>query len=158
MAHQTKLSSSHLAITGDTVAAQIELNATDLNVATKTTLTDADGNVDPKQLAKRLGIVQAYIDQHVKLANENGSGCESKWGAAQPKKDHVLLTKTWQCPRNAALTYRVTLFQEIDPASRHMVNVEELDPDPFIKLLNKIGLPTKVDEHPKALPKSKRVR
>ena len=29
-----------------------------------------------------------------------------------------------------------------------MVNVEELDPDPFIELLNKIGLPTKVSENP----------
>jgi len=42
--------------------------------------------------------------------------------------------------------------------TKTMVNVEELDPDPFINLLNKIGLPTKVDENPKALPKSKRVR
>lgn len=38
-----------------------------------------------------------------------------------------------------------------------MVNVEELDPDPFIELLNKIGLPTKVEENPKPLPPSKRV-
>jgi len=29
---------------------------------------------------------------------------------------------------------------------RTMVNVEELDPDPFIELLNKIGLPTKIKE------------
>jgi saccharopine dehydrogenase-like NADP-dependent oxidoreductase len=28
-----------------------------------------------------------------------------------------------------------------------MVNVEELDPDPFLKLLDKIGLPTKVERH-----------
>ena len=27
-----------------------------------------------------------------------------------------------------------------------MVNVEELDPDPFIELLNQIGLPTEVKE------------
>ncbi|MDD5644669.1 MAG: saccharopine dehydrogenase family protein [bacterium] len=39
-----------------------------------------------------------------------------------------------------------------------MVNVEELDPDPFIEILNKIGLPTLVEEHPKPLPESKRVR
>lgn len=31
-------------------------------------------------------------------------------------------------------------------APRTMVNVEELDPDPFIKVLNRIGLPTKVKE------------
>lgn len=39
-----------------------------------------------------------------------------------------------------------------------MVNVEELDPDPFIELLNKIGLPTVVEENPKPLPQSERVR
>ena len=30
--------------------------------------------------------------------------------------------------------------------TKTMVNVEELDPDPFIELLNKIGLPTKIQE------------
>ncbi|MBN2483437.1 MAG: saccharopine dehydrogenase family protein [Candidatus Omnitrophica bacterium] len=35
---------------------------------------------------------------------------------------------------------------------RTMVNVEELDPDPFIELLDKIGLPTQIDESPKPLP------
>jgi len=39
-----------------------------------------------------------------------------------------------------------------------MVNVEELDPDPFIEILNKIGLPTVVQENPKPLPQSERVR
>jgi saccharopine dehydrogenase-like NADP-dependent oxidoreductase len=39
-----------------------------------------------------------------------------------------------------------------------MVNVEELDPDPFIELLNKMGLPTVVQENPKPLPQSERVR
>ena len=32
-----------------------------------------------------------------------------------------------------------------------MVNVEELDPDPFLKLLGKIGLPTVVQERAEAL-------
>ncbi|MFC1752980.1 saccharopine dehydrogenase family protein [Thermoproteota archaeon] len=39
-----------------------------------------------------------------------------------------------------------------------MVNVEELDPDPFIEILNGIGLPTEVQEKPKPLPNSKRVK
>lgn len=36
--------------------------------------------------------------------------------------------------------------------TKKMVNVEELDPDPFIELLNRIGLPTLIDENPKPLP------
>jgi len=39
-----------------------------------------------------------------------------------------------------------------------MVNVEELDPDPFIELLNKMGLPTEIEESPKPLPQGERVR
>ena len=41
---------------------------------------------------------------------------------------------------------------------KKMVNVEELDPDPLIEILDRIGLPTEVLENPKALPESKRVR
>ena len=33
---------------------------------------------------------------------------------------------------------------------KKMVNVEELDPTPFIELLNQMGLPTEVLESPKA--------
>ena len=33
-----------------------------------------------------------------------------------------------------------------------MVNVEELDPDPFLELLNKMGLPTEMQETPAAIP------
>lgn len=39
-----------------------------------------------------------------------------------------------------------------------MVNVEELNPDPFIELLNKMGLPTQVEENPVALGSGQRVR
>ncbi|MDD5005425.1 MAG: saccharopine dehydrogenase family protein [Candidatus Omnitrophica bacterium] len=39
-----------------------------------------------------------------------------------------------------------------------MVNVEELDPDPFIGLLNKMGLPTEIEENPSPLPASERVK
>jgi saccharopine dehydrogenase-like NADP-dependent oxidoreductase len=39
-----------------------------------------------------------------------------------------------------------------------MANVEELDPDPFIALLDTIGLPTVVEESPAPLPEAERVR
>jgi saccharopine dehydrogenase-like NADP-dependent oxidoreductase len=39
-----------------------------------------------------------------------------------------------------------------------MVNVEELDPDPFIELLDSMGLPTQVQENPTPLQPSARVR
>ncbi|MGE5279614.1 MAG: saccharopine dehydrogenase family protein [Deltaproteobacteria bacterium] len=43
-----------------------------------------------------------------------------------------------------------------DPGT--MVNVEELDPDPFIELLGTMGLPTQVRENPPPLPASVRVK
>ncbi|MFA6349950.1 MAG: saccharopine dehydrogenase family protein [Candidatus Omnitrophota bacterium] len=39
-----------------------------------------------------------------------------------------------------------------------MVNVEELDPDPFIALLDKMGLPTVIEDNPTPLRPSARVR
>ena len=42
--------------------------------------------------------------------------------------------------------------------TRKMVNVEELNPDPFIELLNSMGLPTVVQENSKPLEPSMRVR
>lgn len=42
--------------------------------------------------------------------------------------------------------------------AKTMVNVEELDPDPFIELLNKMGLPTEVEENPSPLQPSVRVQ
>lgn len=39
-----------------------------------------------------------------------------------------------------------------------MVNVEELDPDPFIGILDRIGLPTVIEENPKPMEKSVRVK
>jgi saccharopine dehydrogenase-like NADP-dependent oxidoreductase len=41
---------------------------------------------------------------------------------------------------------------------RTMVNVEELDPDPFIELLNKMGLPTVIQQNPAPLQEAVRVR
>ncbi len=42
--------------------------------------------------------------------------------------------------------------------TKTMVNVEELDPDPFIEQLDKMGLPTQVQEDPAPLPSSVRVK
>jgi saccharopine dehydrogenase-like NADP-dependent oxidoreductase len=42
--------------------------------------------------------------------------------------------------------------------AKTMVNVEELDPDPFIGLLDKMGLPTVIQEHPTPMAPSERVK
>jgi len=50
------------------------------------------------------------------------------------------------------------LIAKGDWDSKTMVNVEELDPDPFIAILDRIGLPTVVQENPIPLPQSERVK
>lgn len=124
LAHQTKLSSSRLTIEGGDIAGEIELNAVDLNVATGATLSGADGNVDAQRLSRQLAVVQDYVEQHVTLLAQGEVACDAAWESALPKNDHVVLTRLWQCPEDAALEYRVTLFHEIDPVSRHMVSVD----------------------------------
>ncbi len=124
LAHQTKLSSSRLTITGGEIAAQIELNAIDLNVATGATLTGADGRVDPQQLSAQLKTLQGYVERHVMLGADGESPCDAVWESVVPKEDHVVLARHWRCPDDSSLFYRVTLFHEIDPVSRHMVSVD----------------------------------
>ena len=92
LAHQTKLSSSRLTMTGGEIAGQIELNAIDLNVATGATLTGADNRVDAQQLTWQLNTVQAYVEQHVVLSAD-GEACEATWQAVTPKDDHDVLAR-----------------------------------------------------------------
>ena len=124
LAHETKLSSTRMSISGSEVSAQVELNAIDLNVATGGQLTGADGMVDPELLAQQLDVVQRYVAEHVRLGREDGPRCAPEWTSATPKDDHVVLGQRWNCPDDAELIYLVTLFHEIDPASRHMVSVD----------------------------------
>ncbi len=124
LAHETKLSSTRMRIGGGEISAQIELNAVDLSVATGGQLTAADGKVDPELLLGQLDAVQRYVSEHVRLGREGSAQCAPEWASAIPKDDHVVLGQRWNCPDDAELIYRVTLFHEIDPASRHMVSVD----------------------------------
>ena len=124
LAHETKLSSTRMQIDGAAISTQIELNAIDLNVATGATLTSEQGQVEPDSLSGQLDTVQAYVAKHVQLVPGAADGCRSEWISAVPKDDHVILERRWTCPKDGGLIYKVTLFHEIDPASRHMVSVE----------------------------------
>lgn len=107
------------------ITARIELNALDLNVATGASLTAPDGQILEHHLARDIDAVRRYVDTHVTLSFENGPDCVRTHESAVPKNDHVVITEHWQCPHDSgALIYRVTLFHEIDPVSRHMVSVD----------------------------------
>lgn len=124
-AHETKLSSSKLVVSGSSVEATIELNGVDLNVAAGVALTGDDGAVVPRRLETQKRVVLDYIAARVRLGVDGGPQCAARPGAVQAKRDHVLVKIRFQCPPlGRSLDYRVTLFHEVDPAARHVVTVE----------------------------------
>lgn len=124
-AHQTRLSSSKLVVQGSSVAATLELNGADLNVAARLTLTGEGDEVLPQRLAAQEQAVLDYLRGRVHLEFESGTQCPARDEVLQAKRDHVLVRLRFRCPPlGQPLVYRVTLFHEIDPAARHVVAVE----------------------------------
>jgi len=124
-AHQTRLSSSRLVVQGSAVAATLELNGVDLNVAARMTLTGDGGEVLPQRLAAQERAVLDYLRGRVQLEFEGGTQCPAGDEVLQAKRDHVVVQLRFRCPPlGRTLVYRVTLFHEIDPAARHVVTVE----------------------------------
>jgi hydrogenase/urease accessory protein HupE len=124
-AHQTKLSSSRLALEGQEVRAELELNGIDLNVAAQLALTDAADQVLPDRLEAQKDRVFGYVLERATLSVAGGAACEARPESIAAKGDHVVLTLKYRCPAaDRPLSYRVVLFHEVDPAARHMVSVQ----------------------------------
>jgi hypothetical protein len=65
----------------------------------------------------------AYLGDHVAVL-AGGRRCTPGRGTARAADTHVLVTVTWTCPSEGDdLRYRVTLFQDVDPAARHVALV-----------------------------------
>ena len=124
-AHQTRLSSSKLVVQGLSVAATLELNGVDLNVAARLALTDEAGEVDPQRLAAQQRAVLDYLRERVQLQFEGAAPCSAADSVLQARGDHVVVQLGFHCPPlGRALLYRVSLFHEIDAAARHVVSVD----------------------------------
>jgi hydrogenase/urease accessory protein HupE len=124
-AHQTKLSSSRLLVEGSKVDAMLELNGIDLNVAAQLSLTGEGDQVVPERLAAERERVFGYVLERVRLEQGDGTQCRAVPGVLEAKADHVVIGIEFLCPAaSGKLEYRVVLFHEVDPASRHMVTVE----------------------------------
>jgi hydrogenase/urease accessory protein HupE len=120
--HATQLSSSRAEVHGGRIDVLLELNALDVQVALEVALLGADGQVAPaalREVERRLG---AYVLERAKISNSAGAACHGRLAGARPKAEHVLVDIEWSCPpMTGQLIYEVTLFQEVDPAARHMV-------------------------------------
>ena len=123
--HATQLSASRIELSGRTVQVQLEVNARDLEAALHTVLTGADGQVDAAALAHAQAAIADYVLARARVIAPAGNPCSGGAEAIRPRAEHVLLTVRWTCPpASGVLGYHVTLFQEIDPAARHMVTVQ----------------------------------
>jgi len=120
--HATQLSSSRIEVAEHGAAVELEINARDLDFALKSALLTADGTISQAGLTAARPAIEAYVLEHTRLAVAPSADCRGAVEEMRPKGDHLLVGVRWNCPPiNGDLTYRVTLFQEIDAASRHMV-------------------------------------
>jgi hydrogenase/urease accessory protein HupE len=120
--HATQLSSSRADVRGNRIAVLLELNARDLEVALKVVLLGPDGEVAAGALREIEQALADYVVERAKLSNSSGAACHGRLAGVRPKAEHVLVDVQWTCPpMTGQLVYSVTLFQEIDPAARHMV-------------------------------------
>jgi hydrogenase/urease accessory protein HupE len=123
-AHDTQLSSARATVSGNAVQLVLELNARDLDVALGSTLAAAGGPVRPESLARASSRVAGYALAHTRVFNSAGGSCLGRVDAIESKAEHVLVSMAWRCPPLAGtLVYQTSLFQEIDPAARHMFTV-----------------------------------
>jgi len=123
--HATQLSSSRLEVRGNLVSGQLELNGRDVEVALGTALLAPNGEVAGDALRGLEAALATYLAAHARVAS-SGEPCDARMRGVQPKAEHLLVQMQWTCPRSGGkapgqLNYVVTLFQEVDPAARHMV-------------------------------------
>jgi hydrogenase/urease accessory protein HupE len=119
--HATKLSSARIEVHGGAVRAQLELNGRDVEVALGKPLLDAQGLVAEDALRALEPALAGYLGAQVRVLNR-GEPCPVQVGDMLPKTEHLLVHMEWACPPGR-LRYEVGLFQEVDPAARHMVTV-----------------------------------
>lgn len=104
--HVPQLSTSELQVDGSSVAAELRINAIDVEAA-------IGKNAEPTAIA-------AYVRRHA-VAQSRGVVCDAQPGPVRADGDQFLVSLRWLCPEGAEITYQVDLFREVDPAARHIV-------------------------------------
>jgi hydrogenase/urease accessory protein HupE len=121
--HNAGVSTSHLAIRDRTVTVEINALGFDYEKAAGVRLIEAgSGVVNPVALAVMAPSVLIYVSDHIAVF-VGGHSCSRTAATTRPADTHVLVTIAWTCPSGGDLRYHVTLFQDIDPAARHVAVV-----------------------------------
>jgi hydrogenase/urease accessory protein HupE len=119
-AHNAGVSTSRLTISERTVSVEINALGLDYEKAAGVRLIEAgSGVVNAVALAVMAPSVLTYVSDHVSVL-AGGQPCSRMAATARPADTHVLVTIAWTCPSGGDLRYHVTLFQDVDPAARHV--------------------------------------
>ena len=113
------MSTSRIVAHGRTVELEINALGRDYEKAANVRIVETNGEVNPVALAVMAPAILSYVDDHVAVL-AGGERCSPGPASAKPADTHVLITMAWTCPPEGELRYRVTLFQDVDPAARHL--------------------------------------
>jgi hypothetical protein len=119
-AHNAGVSTSRVAIHGRTIDVEINALGRDYETAVGVRIADkGSGEVNGVALAVMARSILSYVDQNVAVL-AGSKRCTSRPGTAKGADTHILVAMAWSCPPDGELRYRVTLFQDVDPAARHL--------------------------------------
>jgi hydrogenase/urease accessory protein HupE len=134
-AHQTKLSSSLLTLEGGVVNAEIEVNVVDLEVALDEKFLTSQSELDEAAIENLSEEIFDYIANNNRLFCATNSVDPTRLGRFRVDGEHLVLAIQWVCDGvTQPSRYSVSLFQEIDTQSRHVVSIE--GDQNFVKLLS----------------------
>jgi hypothetical protein len=118
-AHTAGVSTSRIGVHGRTIELEINALGRDYQKAAGVRIAEASGEVNPVALSVMAPAILGYVTEHITvLAGE--ARCSPGQATAKAADTHVLITMAWTCPPEGDLRYRVTLFQDVDPAARHL--------------------------------------
>ena len=117
--HNAGVSTSRIAIHGRAVTLEINALGRDYEKAAGVRIAEGTGQVNPVALAVMAPSILGYVSDHIAVL-AGGRRCSASPATAKAADTHVLITMAWSCPPERELRYRVTLFQDVDPAARHL--------------------------------------
>jgi len=120
LAHTTRLSSSQLQVNGSDIQGVLEINGLDLEVALSIKLRDQGEAVSAERAKAQQDRIFEYLQSKIHPV-QGTQACPGQVVSFQGKGDHLLVALRWQCSSTGQIAFESVLFQEIDPASRHML-------------------------------------
>jgi hydrogenase/urease accessory protein HupE len=125
--HDAGVSSSEISVNGRVVAIEINALARDYEKAAGVRISEkGSGSVNAVALAVMAPALLNYVRSHAQVLADDVL-CEADEGKARPADTHVMVTLVWTCPNSGALRYRLSLFQDVDPSTQHLVSLKTKD-------------------------------